>query len=572
MGLLRQFGCYVGLGTIIFAALLSNANVAFAQALPSNADINNSVRPDKRTLPAAKIIGEKPEVDVLPPEKMPSGAEQINFILNEVKIEGVTAFSTQKLFDLHVKQHLGKEISLSKIYEISAKITDYYRSRGYFLTIAHVPPQSIKDGVVKIVVSEGYIAEVRIDESLQNNSIINSYIEELINEKPINSAKLESFLLRMNDLYGYQFNGVLAPSEDEASNAITSNGVVLELVKTDAQGVGSIAFDNFGSRFLGVHRLSANYSKSLTPLHQTSGTAIMSLPTNNLQYGSLNHSVVLAPALTLDIAGGITNANPAFTLKPLEIESKALFLSTKLNYQIIRQRQENLSVSLAVDGRNSNTDALQKKLTRDHIRTARLSTDFNFSDDLLGGYNAGNVTLSKGIAAFGANDAGDLLLSRAEAKPNFTKLEASFTHLQILSQSFALKTSFAGQLSASPLYSSEEFGYGGQVFGRAYDNSEITGDHGIAGSLEVSYHDWQWQRGSITPYVFYDLGTVWNIDKAQIGRISGSSAGGGARFTVANEVQLELGLAFPLTKNVSTPIYGASETSPRIYFQLLKLF
>jgi hemolysin activation/secretion protein len=563
--LFHQLGYSIGLGIIIMCAPI--ANDVLAQSLPSNADINN-IRPEKKILPPPKIIGKTPEIKVLPQEQAPNGAEKTIFTLNDVEIEGVSAFSSDKLRNFYVEKHLGKEISLSKIYEISDQITNHYRQKGYFLTIAQIPPQSIKNGVVKIMVSEGYIAKVKIDDELQKNRIIAEYIKELTSIKPISSAKLESFLLRMNDLYGYQFNGVLAPNEDET----VSNGVVLELVKTNSQSGGAISFDNFGSRFLGVHRLSANYSKSLTPLHQTSATAIMSMPTNNLQYGSLNHSVVLAPALTLDVAGGITNANPAFTLKPLQIESKALFLSTKLNYQIIRQRRENLSVSLVVDGRNSTTDALQRKLTSDHIRAARLSTDFNFNDDLSGGYNAGNITLSKGIPALGATDAGDLLLSRAEAKPNFTKLEGSFTHLQSLSQSFMLKASFAGQLSSSPLYSSEEFGYGGQAFGRAYDNSEIIGDHGIAGSLEISYNDWQWEKGSITPYAFYDLGTVWNIDKAQIGRISGSSAGGGARFTVANEVQLELGLAFPLTKNASTPIYGDSPTAPRIYFQLVKPF
>jgi hemolysin activation/secretion protein len=569
MCFLCRFLANIGLCAIIW--FVAQINVAYAQELtqklPSNADINNNVRPEKKSLPEVKIIGKTPNVNVLPQEEIPVGSEKINFILKKVKIEGAKIFSTAQLIDLYAKSLINTKISLKQIYEISAQITNHYRSKGYFLTIANVPPQSIKDGVVKIVVAEGYIGKVTLDKELQNNLIVRQYIEDLTNSKPISSAKLESFLLRLNDLYGYQFNGVLAPSEDENLTA-----VILELIKNDAKGAGSISFDNFGSRFLGAHRLSANYSTSFRPLHQTSVNALLSLPTNNLQYGSLNHSVVLAPSLTFDVAGGITNANPAFNLKPLEIESKSLFLSTKLNYQIIRQRRENLSVSLAVDGRNSSTNLLKKKLNRDHIRAARLSTDFNFADDLSGGYNAGNITLSKGMSLFGANDAGDLLLSRAEANPTFTKLEASFTHLQNLSPSFTLKTSLAGQLSSSPLYSSEEFGFGGQAFGRAYDNSEITGDHGLAGSLEVSYNDWQWQRGSITPYAFYDLGTVWNIDKAQDGRISGSSAGVGTKFTAANEVQLDVGLAFPLNKNISTPIYGAAPTAPRIYFQLLKTF
>ena len=48
----------------------------------------------------------------------------------------------------------------------------------------------------------------------------------------------------------------------------------------------------------------------------------------------------------------------------------------------------------------------------------------------------------------------------------------------------------SGQWASGPLYSSEEFGYGGKNFGRAYDQSELTGDHGVAASVEVDYAGW----------------------------------------------------------------------------------
>ncbi len=96
----------------------------------------------------------------------------------------------------------------------------------------------------------------------------------------------------------------------------------------------------------------------------------------------------------------------------------------------------------------------------------------NYSaQDAWQGTNAFQLGLTQGIAGLGASKKGDLNLSRAQATPDFQKMTLSYTRQQGLLPDTVITGDLSGQLASVPLYSSEEFGVGGQRFGRAYDNS-----------------------------------------------------------------------------------------------------
>ena len=75
---------------------------------------------------------------------------------------------------------------------------------------------------------------------------------------------------------------------------------------------------------------------------------------------------------------------------------------------------------------------------------------------------------------------------------------------------FWVQASAMGQLTNDRLLSSEKFSIGGSQFGRGYDFSEITGETGVAFSIEPRY--W-WNVNSvslsgISVYGFKDWGVV----------------------------------------------------------------
>lgn len=539
---------------------------AVVPAIPGSVDIGR-IKPEQKSLSVEQSKGGAVSIpSTFPALEIPEGAKKVQFELKDVRIEKPTAFTRDQLRDIYAP-YLGRTITLDVAYIIAGAITERYRNAGYFLSLAYVPPQKIGDGIVTIKVAEGYVASVKFDEQVASQSVVQEYIDQLKAKKPLKSKDMESFLLRLNDLPGVAFTGVLAALEKGEEGAVE-----LILTAKDKDGSGSFNFDNNGSRFLGPNQASLSYSASLLPLMQTSVSSLSSLPGDELKYATLNHSLTLAPDFTAEFLGGYTKAKPGYTLKPFEVESSSTFFGGSLNYQWIRQRQENLALKFTVDSRDSVTDILNTPLTRDNIRALRINATYDTMDSWQG-YNIISTTLSRGIDGLGSSKEGEANLSRGEATPDFTKAELSLTRLQGIDEDWSLFMTAAFQRASGALYSAEEFGYGGQAFGRAFDPSEIIGDHGAAGSLELRYGGWSdWQTITLSPYAFYDIGVVWNDDIAQVNRESGASAGFGIRASSDIGMTGDIGLAFPLTREVGTPIYGQNDKGPRILLQIGQSF
>jgi hemolysin activation/secretion protein len=538
--------------------------------VPGPADVGR-IRPEEKIEVPDHSQDQQVKVPTaLPPVPVPEAAKAIHFTLKAVHIEGATVFTPEQLADIYAP-YIGREITLDIAYVMAGAITERYRHGGYFLSLAYVPDQRIKDGEITIKVIEGYIGDVALPDDVKDHRVVQEYIERLTAQKPVTADEVESFLLRMNDLPGYSFEAVLSPLEQSEAGATK-----LTLAPAEKSGKGNISFDNFSSRYLGPNELSASYAKSLLPLQQTTVSGLTSLPWNKLRYGMIDHLVTIAPDFSLEVNGGETKAYPGYRLQADDINSISTSESMSLNYQWIRQRQENVSLKFTLDSHDVASDIAGTPLTRDHIRALRAVANFDMSDAWHGN-NTATATLSQGIDGLGSSGKNDLDLSRAGAVPDFTKAELSLSRLQGLTNDWSLMVAADGQLASGVLYSSEQFGYGGQAFGRAYDASEITGDDGIAGSLELRYEGLNglmgdWRQLQLQPYGFYDIGEVWNEAVGQPKRESGASAGMGLRFVTDWHQSGNLGVAFPLTRSIVGPVYGEGNHGPRILLQISQDF
>ena len=556
---------------IIGISLVMPISAAFAQALPGSADVSRIKPEEKLPVPDHSLDEQTTVPNFIPATPIPEGAKTIHFTLKAVKIEGMTAFSQVEMADIYTP-YLDREITLDVAYVMAGQITERYRQAGYFLSLAYVPNQNIKDGTITLHVVEGYVSQVGLPEEVANHHIIRDYIDRLTAIKPVTSSDVERFLLQLNDLPGYSFRAVLSPAEHSEEGAAK-----LTLVPAKKEGKGMVTFDNFSSRYLGPNEAAATYSTSLLPLQQTTISGLSSLPFDRLHYGTLDHVVPIAPDIALEFTAGITKAYPGYTLERFDIDSKAISESLCLNYQWIRQRQQNLALKLLFDRRDIESDILHTPLTRDHIRAIRATATYDASDSW-SGKNMIGITLSQGINGLGASQKADLNISRAGAIPDFTKFEFSLSRLQGITKDWSLFANASGQWTTATLYSSEQFGYGGQAFGRAYDASDITGDKGADASLELRYSGLNALVFSsqlpvnVQTYAFYDIGTVWNDTIGQQKRESGASAGFGFRFVTDWHQNGNLGLAWPLTRPISTPIYGGTSQGPRIVLQISQEF
>jgi hemolysin activation/secretion protein len=101
---------------------------------------------------------------------------------------------------------------------------------------------------------------------------------------------------------------------------------------------------------------------------------------------------------------------------------------------------------------------------------------------------------------------------RFGAKSNFYYLTANVRNLYRLPRDFRIASRLGGQLAGSILISNEQFSAGGMESVRGYFESQVLGDDGITGSLELqSPHlgrdGWEWLR-ELRAHAFLDASAV----------------------------------------------------------------
>lgn len=549
------------LGTLAWAAFCAadGGSAWAATVLPGSADAG---RVQERTAtPETPSLGRpnpviNTAVQPLPP--VPAGQ---GFILRLVVFDGASAFPRAELADI-VEPYIGQRVDVSSLNFIAGRITEFYAAHDYPLSEAVVPQQRVKHGIVHIAVIEGYIARVRVEGAPPHDrlGIVTATASKITALQPLSGAGLDRYVQLLNDLGGVQVTSVLEPlpAKDAPPGGI---GLVLKFAPT-TEPRSSLLINNFGSRYSGPWEATAStqFYSVANAFDTLTVTGLVAQPVQETKYLSLGYTLPVDAEGTDVLANAnYAHSDPGFSLKDEEIVSDSIDWSAGLSHAFIRQRATTFSGTAIFEARDVATDILSTNLYRDRIRALRLTGHLEHADAWMGS-SLLDVTMSQGINGLGASAPGSPDLSRAEGRSDFTKIAGTASRLQELGHGLQAMVMATGQYAGSPLLSSEEFGYGGQAFGRAYDPSEILGDDGAAASAELRYNGLPHIKSvNIQPFTFYDVGKVWNI--ASGGKeLSGASVGAGLRLTLDNGVTGEIYGAFPMTRPASAPLEGNGKT------------
>ncbi|MEM9468886.1 MAG: ShlB/FhaC/HecB family hemolysin secretion/activation protein [Pseudomonadota bacterium] len=498
----------------------------------------------------------------------PEGAEDINFKFGGVRIDGANIYTKQELLPLY-ENLIGTEISLADLYAIANRITLKYRNDGYVLTQVVIPPQTIDGGVARLQIVEGFIDNIIIqgdDQSSRELETIRQYASQIGSGQATNIAEMERQLLLINDLPGVNARSIISPSTTAGAADL------LIIVERDSFEAG-VGINNHGSRFLG--QIQTNGFAQLNSIFgtndQITGQFVVAPDSGfELAFGSLGYKIPVGPyGTTMSVIGSITETDPGFTLRQFEVEGLSRSFTVRAEHPFVRSRNQNLFGRLQLDYRNVDSKNNIEETRKDRIRAFRAGLQAEFLDRLMGvAVNSLDLEVSQGINFFGASDKGDDNLSRAAGDPTFTKANLQLQRLQRVTNSINVLLTGRAQLSNQPLLSSEEFGLGGISSVRGFDPSEVVGDDGVSGSVELQWTPATYRN--LEFFTFLDSGTVWNKDATNSAdkRESLTSTGVGARVDFPMDVSAELLATQPLHRDVDT----MDERDPRFYFSLNKNF
>jgi hemolysin activation/secretion protein len=546
---------------LVCVLLSASTGVAEAQTVPNSGEL---LQQTPRFTPAPP--GSNPALTIQEDHssKLDSGT---SFLVKHIVIRGNSLLSTSELHAL-VEPSEGKLLSFSDLENLAARITKNYQDRGYLLSRAYIPAQTIRDATVRIEVLEArYGNRVLSNSSNVSDALLKSYLAPLKSGQPVAEDSLERSLLLLSDVPGAVVTSTLAPGAAPGTS---------DLQVTAAPGApytGSVTLDDAGNRYTGRARISgtAGINDSLRQGDVLSATGMTAGP--DLDYGRLGYQTIVSNGEGTTLGGAVSSLyyHLEHGLSDLHADGTAEVESLTVMQPFVRSTAGNLFAQVGFDNKQ-----LHDEIDSTDIHTDRRTDAFSMTlagdrRDASGIFNI-NTVLTLGRLEF-ENTAAELAdAASARTRGDYGKLTLSLARLQGLSESDSLYLAFDGQLANKNLDSSEQFFLGGPNSVRAYDVGSVGGALGALVSAELRHTLRLPVPGAWQAIAFVDSGVV-RVNKDQFttgeNRANLSGVGTGLNWIGAGGWTATAALATPIG---GRPSLAGDSNSMRVWVELRKTF
>ncbi len=522
----------------------------------------------------------------------------VSVAIRAVQLTGATMFQPE--LAAYTADLTGPGVPLPKLNEARQKILMHYRERGFAFVSVHLSVDP-GPGIARFQVVEGRIVAVKLDGDVgPAGAMILRFLNRLIDDKPIDTVKLEKYVLLAQDVPGVTLSTVLEESK-------TARGDLTLIAQVGRSGVAVLPGAKYGS--LSGYASADNRAFELTgPMEALAGISIAGLTSlgdktefsffhafpNSQNFGQISSEwyvcvpgmessfmrAICSSGLKMKIYGGAGVSTPTGSLAALKYNGVTNIFGAQLTLPVIRSRQENLNVYAALDMLESTvfTGAVALQSSADQVRSLRVGADYIVSDQLVdrmlarigGGEWPGGkrpatnqllVRVSRGLDILGGYHGTALPPStaRQNERHNYTAIKFEASRTQTMygfegGSNIALMGLVTGQWSNDILPPSEQFYLGGMRFNRGYYAGQAPGDKALAYTAEVQFNtmldlSWAFSQTEVPSqfYVFYDWGQTWQNQAADFAtRLI--SAGTGVRLQLTKSVELDLEAVMRMTR------------------------
>jgi hemolysin activation/secretion protein len=496
--------------------------------------------------------------------------------VRSVSVIGATAFAPNVLNKLTAGL-ANQTVKLPDIEAARRALVTLYRAHGYILTTVTLDIDA--QGNVRFVVTEGRIVDVKLSQDIGPvGTLVLGFLDHLTEERPLNEASLERWLLLAQQVPGLSLHAVLQADGNDPG-ALT---LVAEVSRQTVSGVvtaDSRAFKDTGPE----EGLVVGDVNSLTAMGDQTEVSLFHTSGNTDNFGQISESVFLGTSgLRMKVYGGGGRAQPSGALGQVKYRSTVDVFGTDLSYPVILRRNQALTVDAKFDAAESEIRTGSLVTSTDDLRVARLTGQYAWQDlwagDSRNALNILDVGVSHGLPILGSSvDGRTKLPGRLEAKYDFWKLNASFSRTQTLfspcpNASVAVEAEAGGQYSPEILPSGEEFYLGGTRYTRGYYAGQVVGDTVAyaTGELQLNtgadftlfHHDFE---TGAQFYGFYDWGETWSNLRTDLPhRIE--SAGGGVRLGLTRDLELDGEFVHRITTQLETANSSVAPLSESVIY------
>ena len=466
-----------------------------------------------------------------------------------------------------LQPYLLRSLAFAELIEIQQTITQLYIEKGYITSGAYIPPQTIRDRTLKIKIIPGKIEAIEISGL---NKLQSEYIRSRIaiaTQAPLNQNKL------LQALQLLQLNPLIKNISAELAQGINPGGSLLMLDIEEAE-TSKVSFEinNSSPPSIGSVRYQASLNENnllgfgdrlnITYFHTEGSNSLADL-SYTLPIGAYNSRLRLVHSLN-------DSQIIAEPFQDLDLDSKSRYYEVSYLQPIYQTSNQDFTLGFGFSHQNSELSLMNvgfPDLSRGsnaagETRISALRLFQEYSDRSQNYVFASRSQFSLGIDAFNSTiNSSDLPDSK------FLVWRGQTQYLTKLTDNTKLFLRGDVQIADRPLLSLEQFGVGGALSVRGYDEDRILGDNGLFLSAELRNTIWtkrQWQS-SLELNPFFDFGRVWNSDDTFLETNTLASLGVGLQLLKDDDFSARLDYAIPL---IDDELEGDSLQEQELHFSV----
>jgi hemolysin activation/secretion protein len=523
------------LSAVLLWSAVSGA--AFADTLPALIDTTNPARPARAVPTPQSQADDAPRVNV--PKSAAALTPDTPIRVGHIQFIGGTVYSLKSLL-APFRPLAGKTVPLKTIVRLATEITERYRADGYPLSYAWLPDDNFHNGIIKIVLVEGYVAHSDVKSNNPRTAArLTRLATRIMQEKPLCQETFERHSILMTRTP----NTKVDASAQLPKNIYGAGVMQVQATEPRLWDLSSTLDARKGQNMALVNGSLSN----LTSYGDQLGVATL-VPLDNdtdKTYFGLNWQQFLNDdGLSMQLKGSYYRDDPSdydpLLYLPNDITLEARKKATQytggasLSYPLILTRKKQLGVTGGIDYSDRRNDydlrargfgeTLDLPGESQHVRYPALEFGVNGLREWEKTSVSGRLTLRQGVDALGAS------ASPSQGTDlDFTLWKSNLDAAWLMAEKWRLSGALEGAWSDNDLPETERVSFGAQRFGRGYPDGEASGDYGYGGQIELRYLHMRKEStwlSTVQPYLLADTARTRFNQPAFRGQTLGSVAGG----------------------------------------------
>lgn len=482
-------------------------------------DIIRPNRPQPQKIPSPQPL--PPPEDLLRPPTTPANPQPVpgkvpeRITIKKFEVFGNTVLDQQEI-DKILAPYLERSLSFAELFQIRAAITQLYVDKGYITSGALIPPQTIKNGYVRIAIVEGSLEAINITGTRR---LHRSYISDrLPQSQPLNQKRL------LQALQLLQLNPLIQNISADLATGSRPDRSVLNIKVREAKTFNTqLLADNGRSPSVGSFRRRVGFTEAnLLGLGDSLSLAYINTDGSNGIDGSYTLPINSRNGTASFLAGFNESDVIEEPFNTLDILGNSQYYELTLRQPLLQTPNEEFTLGITAARLESeiSSDVLEEigyppfllspgadEAGRTKVSAIRFFQEWSNRNSRQ--VIAARSQFNLGVGAF------DATINNDEPDSRFFSWQGQAQWVRELADDtlFLVRTNM--QLADRALVPLEQFGLGGQESVRGYRQDALLADNGVLASAEFRLPIYRNREQKLllqlTPFI--DFGTSWDSGK-----------------------------------------------------------